>query len=604
MSSSQLSYWDTNLDPGYYCYDITAVYDLTNVGFPGQEAESAKDGPACLGLDYGHWIPFYENWISGTFTLNEWTPGENWVLDGQAGNSAPSAKFNGDPMLTNYSSPLESSWIDGAYIYPTVPFHIWLDFDLKLDELSASGNEKLTTEIWNDTTWVPIGEFSNSVNLDWTTEHLDITNQAKYRTFRFRFNANGENSGDIHYWYVDNIQVYYEYEFSPPFSLTVDLTGNPANDMHLVWQVPIGSGTIKNYLLDDNTAENGFAINPGEDAWLGNEFSVSDAGNLKSVDVYWQANSDAGNEPMTIDIFDAGRTLIGSSDPFIPVIDNWQTITLPDIPFIGTFYAMVHWNMLSSQSNYFGSDENGPNAPANYGWYYDGSAWSHLSDFGYNPNVFLIRAKALLSGDWSVKTNGVPLPDTYIGAIPKNYLAQSGHGSIVSNNKYISSSGLGDISQGVLGYNIYRRQYLDPGPGQDTTLSDWSIIANVTDNEYLDQNLFNNCYFYKVTALYSEGESLPSNTEEGCIPSGLPETPVEGINLFPNPAISFVNIDHSGEICFLSIVDEMGSVVGQMNTAHEFNIKLDVAHYATGVYTLRFTMMNGTLVGRKLVVIR
>jgi hypothetical protein len=53
---------------------------------------------------------------------------------------------------------------------------------------------------------------------------------------------------------------------------------------------------------------------------------------------------------MTIDIFDGSYNLVGTSDPFVTATDNWQTVSFADVPFDGTIYAMVHWNMLGGNT--------------------------------------------------------------------------------------------------------------------------------------------------------------------------------------------------------------------------------------------------------------
>lgn len=50
-------YYDLYLDPGHYCYNVTAVYDLEAYGFPaGTTAESTRRRP-CLHR-YRLWISY------------------------------------------------------------------------------------------------------------------------------------------------------------------------------------------------------------------------------------------------------------------------------------------------------------------------------------------------------------------------------------------------------------------------------------------------------------------------------------------------------------------------------------------------------------------
>ena len=602
IPAEDLEYWDSGLNPAEYCYDITAVYDLTSFGFPGQFGESIKEGTACANVHFGYPLPFVEDWTAGVFELNQWTAGQNWVMDGQNGNPLPCAKFKWDPLLEDYSSSLESYWLDATLIQTSTPYKIWMDFDLKLDDRTASTMEKLAVEVWNGTSWIKVTEFTNNGDLDWTLQHINISNQAKGKVFKVRFTANGEDSGDIFYWYVDNIHIYVGYEFNPPINLVTAKQGIPENDIKLTWGPPAGGGTIMTYILDDGSAENGWAINPGYDAWLGNEFPVTESGVLQSFDLWWQTGS-GGSESMTIDIFDGSQTLVGTSDPFVPVPESWMTIAAPDVPFSGTFYAMVHWNMLAGNTHYLGSDEDGPNAANNYGWYYDGAAWAHLSDFGYPPNVFLIRAKALVGGDHSVVTFGPVSSNT---GSPSTTLANAVVKSDVSSNAGgpISSSAvvLGDNSDDLTGYNIYRWAYTDPIPGQYTTLGDTTMIATVTATEYLDMNLFNNCYFYYVTAVYTEGESIPSNTDYECLTVGVNNIEVSEVKLYPNPATTVVNIDVTKEVRTITIYNALGAVVTEKNVTRQSTVTINTANYAAGAYSVKFTTENGDTFSRKFVV--
>jgi hypothetical protein len=91
----------TSFDPdidqtGIYVFELTAVYDLSPVGFPGETTESYA-----LISEYrkeeGYPLPFLEQWNTGTFETNNWiTDGDNWSMNGQEGNPDPSAEFTWD----------------------------------------------------------------------------------------------------------------------------------------------------------------------------------------------------------------------------------------------------------------------------------------------------------------------------------------------------------------------------------------------------------------------------------------------------------------------------------------------------------------------------
>ena len=299
-----------------------------------------------------------------------------------------------------------------------------------------------------------------------------------------------------------------------------------------------GGGTQVEYILDDGSYENGWCINPGYSSWLGNQFPVTDGGEIISFQVYGDVNASAGSETVTIDVFDTDHNYIGSSDPFVIPPGDWETVPAPNIPFAGEFYAMIHWDMLASQTNWFGFDTNGPNANAGYDWYFDGTTWQLLHVVaGSDPGVFMLRTTAMVRG------KSVELAyDTYqLGKEPEVYLKPVDNsafetGQRVLDNAFIQSGQSGDTGNyetshytfhgdtelgfrmpkdiTLLGYNVYEltKGFVAYVDGENNTSYMDDIVAVGTE------------YTYWVTAVYEEGESGPSNTD-----SAIPLAPSGGI---------------------------------------------------------------------------
>ena len=89
------------------------------------------------------------------------------------------------------------------------------------------------------------------------------------------------------------------------------------------------------FIFDDGSAENGWAINPGYSAWIGNEFPIASTyqGVLQSFDV-WFGFGSGGGGPLTIDVFDATQTVVGTSDSFMTPREDWITVTLQRHPVL------------------------------------------------------------------------------------------------------------------------------------------------------------------------------------------------------------------------------------------------------------------------------
>jgi len=601
IPGTELEYWDLNLMPDHYCYDITAVYDLTPYGFPGTTGESVKEGTACVDVFYGFELPFMEDWTTGQFDVNLWTVGENWIMDGQAGNAMPSAKFKWDPLLTDYSSSLESFYMNAASVNTTTPYKIWLDFDLKLDDRTASTNEMLTVEVWNGSSWNTVKEYANNGDFDWTGEHINISSGAKGNVFKVRFRANGDLTGDIFYWAVDNIHIYVGYEFNPPLNLVATAEGSPKNDIKLTWGAPEGGGTVMSYILDDNTAENGVYFNAAGEGWLGNEFPVTDAGVLQSASVFMDAN---GSAVYNFEVFDASQNLVGSSATFVPTFGEWTNVALPDLEFNGTFYVMLHM-VVATQSDILALDENGPHSGEDLEWYYDGAGWAKLTDFGFAPSVTFIRATGLV-GDkkTQVTFQSGTAGTSYSSPLANTLSAKSLNVNTGSEVAHVTN--LGDNSDALTGYNVYRRAYAVFPAGQNTAAAgDWTMIANVVPTEYLDMNLSNlvtNCYEYQVTAVYDEGESLPSNIDWECIFVGVNPNDANAVSVYPNPATTSVRIDFTQEVTEIRVYNSLGSVVAEQNVKSERSLTLNTTNYAAGAYSVKFTTASGETFSRKFVV--
>ncbi len=592
IARTATDYWDILEAPGSYCYDISAIYDLTDLGFPGQIGESQIEGPACIENTTMQYLPFDEDWTTGQFDVNHWTAGENWVMDGGNGNPAPSAKFSSQPKLTNYSSKLVSFYMNSGLGKTATPYCVWLSFDYLLDDISASGTEKLTIEIANGDTWTTLKEHTNNGDISWTTEKININPFATNGPFRIRFNINGVNSEMISHWLVDNIKIYQEYSFPPVANLSADNTGNPQqNDIQLSWDVPQWEDFTE-LIQDDNSWETILNINPGYSGWLGNKFT-SGAGELRSVDIMWLNNN--SDNPVVLDIFDANHALIGSSESFVPVPGNWQTITIPALNVEGDFYTMVRFDGQSGNKDFLGMDITAPSGRPNNGWFFDGVNWSQMNAFGYPECVFLIRATLSVHKNCD---NG----DSYFKSKSLN---SAGNNNPDSRNHNSMKSATGNT--GLSHYDLYRREYTIPLAGQDSLLTEWQKIASPNTNSFLDQNLDFKCFQYYVVAMYYEGSSGPSELTEECFLVGMDDLMATAAKLYPNPATDFLTIEINTPIENITVYNSTGTLVNEIRmgevsgNSQERIIKLDVSDFPTGIFSLKFTTSNGEIFSRKFV---
>lgn len=239
VSASELSYADAGIDPGYYCYQVSSIFDLTGYGLPGMTDESVPTNEVCTTIEYGLGLPFNEDFSSGQFDTTLWQTGQNWLIETLSDDPDPAAKFSGTPLLENYSSALESTWINTIGYDSLSPYNIWLDFDYKLEDFLADGNESLLIQVFDSTGWHLVSEISNNGSIDWTNQHINISEYALNRLFKIGFFANGLSSMSISYWAVDDITVFTQTALLPPINLKAEVFNPQGTSIVLDWDAPI-----------------------------------------------------------------------------------------------------------------------------------------------------------------------------------------------------------------------------------------------------------------------------------------------------------------------------------------------------------------------------
>jgi hypothetical protein len=232
-SADSLVYYDYNLECfGLNSYTLTAKYDLTPYGIPGQFGESPVAGPVNINVNCSMGMPFSEPWNTGNFSFQSWRfiPAQgNWTMNTGQGNPAPAAYFNGVPAMLNYDVTMKSTCLPYE---PFVCANIFLEFDCKLTDIAASNTEKLVAGYYIDDTWYPVIELKNEGSTEWVHQKIDVS-QVCGQSCRLGFKAIGSNSAQISSWAVDNIRL------SPvckgPSACDYTRTGN---GVRLSWQPP------------------------------------------------------------------------------------------------------------------------------------------------------------------------------------------------------------------------------------------------------------------------------------------------------------------------------------------------------------------------------
>jgi hypothetical protein len=614
-----IRYIDNGLMPGTYLYDVSALYDLSIFGFPGQFGESAWEGTDTVNVIWGMELPFYEDWTQGTFEFNNWTTdSENWGISSQVGNDAPSAEFTWDPQLQNgYSSALTSAPMNADML---TEGNIWLDYDIKLDSRNNTGDEKILVEVYDGQSWTQVAEVSNangSFGFEDGHNHIDISNHAMGRVFQVRFNAVGENSFDIISWFVDNISVYRT--CAAPKDLVGDYVwydAPPAQDdfgAYITWEAPDLPVPVQGWIhWDDGT--NASAIGLTDDG----PFSVAarwDSGML----IDWEGQnfdgtyitkvqyfiSDDGYTSVELKIWTGANasTLIWSQDVTSSVvIGMWNEYELDTpIQIDANLEYWVGYTVNGIGGKYPAGTDAGP-AVAGYGDMVslDGTNWDLLSGFGldYNWNVEFYAEE--------METN-IPAPAPVIDNTV--YTAQSASlaQGAVKETRIAANR---DSERDFQSFNLYRKA------DEET---EYTLYANIpyvdgqTSYEYYDQypNVsIHEGYSYKVTAVWSSDidncESEPARAQANPMEdfvyvyiTGIDNPLAKGLtNIYPNPAKDRVTVTSSEAMTHITVVNYLGQVVYNSDVNDATTLTLNTSSYESGVYVVRIDTENGQVTKR------
>jgi len=566
-----LEYYDLEVPWAILTYHISAVYDLTYYGFPGETGESVWAGPVTIDLTGNICpLPFIENFTTGLFETNQWiADGTNWRIAGQAGNPAPCAEFSNMPAQTNYCFSLTSEELRGTNF---IAGQIFLDYDLKLDDNAATGQEKLLVEVYDGSVWTIITADSANGDRDWELQHVDITDVAKGHLFKIRFTATGNNTQDINNWLIDNIRVYRE--CAVPLNLQVSNPTPLTNcNFLLEWDEPYDPEPGPWLWINWDDGENHDALQAGEYLIAAIRFTPEQlayyaGGNLTTIRIFINDPATAITLKVWLGINATNLVVDQAVTNYIPYQWNEFTLSAP-VTITALDELWIGYSALNEGFSGFTAGIDAGPAVSGYGdmTSFDGLTWESLSqNYG-------------IHGNWNIQ-GGVEFDKAFV------HSTESIGVNVVNKMKPIDKRGL-------LGFNIYR---------------DDQLIATTTDTSYLDNDtiLYNlgMQFCYTVTALYDDCESGFSNMDcETSCPVGVKDVKLNSAEIYPNPAKEIVTIKVTDDINRFIVYDILGNeLTSVVIDSQRLSIALKVSDFDNGIYPIRFISKSGKSISRKLVV--
>ncbi|MCD6659753.1 MAG: T9SS type A sorting domain-containing protein, partial [Lentimicrobium sp.] len=575
VASDTTEFYDLNLPPARYSYEISAVYDLTSYGFPSQTGESMKTGPEEVHIIYGYELPFTENFNAGLFETNQWTvEGTNWRIAGQAGNPAPAVEFYFSPVQMDYSFSLTSYYINGLDI---IDGKIMLDFDLKLTLVNATEEEKLAVEVFNGSAWIKVAEYKNTTGLNWVNKSIDITEQAKNRVFRIRFTASGNYTTDIFNWLIDNVNIYRSCEPVRDLYASVNLPN--LDQVILIWEAPWGSSNLSGWLVWDNgDNEDAIGLQGGGAFYAAVRFTPAQLAQYAGTSLTKIRMFPYGpNGSLILKVWTGSNagTLALSQAVATYLPGEWNEFTL-NTPVAVTGYEELWfgYEVTHTSNDYVAGCDKGP-ALAGFGDMIslDGSVWESMAtqySLNYNWNI-QGYVEATDGSVFSLGSKTEPNIPNRSNRVQKNHTQRE-----------------------LLGYNIYREGV---------------YIATTQELSFVDGCHNNSGYVYTdnygVSALYEDCESEQALTglfySFYCPPIGVSYELTEDLKIYPNPSSGLIYVDTRDLSGSVQVYSFSGKLLLDRAVAKNEKPVLWLHDFPDGAYLVKFVSVTGeTLIGKVL----
>ncbi len=559
-------------------------------------ANPAAEGPHEVCIVWGLDLPFCEDFAQG-YDFNGWMPlGDNWTINSQVGNDAPSAQWNWDPDPgTPYMSTLTSPPMNADML---TEGRIWVDFDLALNNRNATGDEMMKVEVYNGSGWYTVATFDNADgSFAFTANHVEITNYALDGAFMVRFNATGANSFDVIAWNIDNVCLYRTCD--APFNLSGEYVWNATDDFgaEVCWEAEVEEFVSQWFYYDDESIEYVWGSTGDWDADVAIKVDAADLADFEGAAVtQYRAFVDSrllGVGTVSVKVLQGDNP-----DPSTPLYvedvtdqfvtgDDWNDFIFSEAVMIDHTEPLWICMYYTGPVNAFGpgiTTDMGTYDP-NGDLYWSSGAWTTLAiGSGIDNRAWLMRGFVTTDYGATVAIGGNvdPLPVT-----PGLTTAAT----LSTTDATLTQVGM-SAERELAHFNVYR---------SETAMGEYSLIGTVMAEEGVSEY----CYFdaaemgeycYKVTAVYMSEEDecesdfaldMAEEMDYVCILiTDVANQDALTTNLYPNPARDQVTITANTEMTRITVINYVGQLVLSSEMSQN-KVVLNTSDFESGIYLVR-----------------
>ncbi|MBN3034019.1 MAG: carboxypeptidase regulatory-like domain-containing protein [Bacteroidales bacterium] len=363
----------------------------------------------------------------------------------------------------------------------------------------------------------------------------------------------------------------------PPSNLTTTYPGSGLS-VPLEWDEPSVPGEWITWCNIADVGSNGIGLQNGGTFSCAHKYDPDDLTNyvgqsVTKIKFYWFNDAPEATFEVKVWSGTTGTTLMTSQAVSNAVLDDWTEVTLSDPVAITS--GMTLWIGYSVTHNAGTHPAAGDAGPAIVGYgdmISTGSTWQslfQLAGFDYNWGIqgFVTMAEGgnlqPIVVEETPSYNWVPL-------------------SLATDPNFVPKAP--DAGKALEGYNVWRK---NPGGSQ------FNVVGTTTQTEYTDNVPSIGAYQYYVTAVYTSGESQPSNTITVNVIIGINEVDAFMTQIYPNPATDLLNIKSDLTMSRIMMVDGQGHLVFDKDEVDNNFLRIETDRFPAGIYYIKIETEKG-----------